>query len=668
MTRFLYLCSEIVKHKVMTIELFFRLLGSLALLIYGMKTMSDALQKMAGPSLRHVLARMTGNRLSGMLTGTMVTCAVQSSSATTVMTVSFVSAGLLTLAQAISVIMGANIGTTLTAWIMSLGYNLDLTIVVFPAFLIGMVLIYKKRHRVAGDFLFGLAFLFWSLVMLSSVGRDMDLAHNADVVSFFASFDTGSYLTILAFLAAGTVITCVVQSSAAVMAITILLCSTGVLPIYMGIALVMGENIGTTATANLAALGAGTEARRAALAHLMFNVFGVIWVLVVFYPFVDMVCSLVGYNPSMAGQTERIPIVLAMFHTCFNVLNTALLIGLIPQMEQIVCRLLPEGKAEAKQPVTLHFINSGVMQTPEIAVLQAQKEIVHFAERMHRMFGMACVLIDERDKKERESQYARIERYETIADNMELEIAKYLEQVGNEHLSDDTKDKTRVMLRQIGELESVGDACYKMARTVVHLRENKEDFTSEQYARLHEMLRLVNEAVTQMIVVVSGRRKDLSLTDSLSIEKDINQLRDQLRVESVVGVNSHQYSYALSTLYNDIVADCEKIGDYVMNIVEARLGKHLLSYGGLQLNLDKKTATIDGNAVNLTPTEFALLHLLLANRGKVLSRQQLMDTIWAGVIVTDRTINVNITRLRKKIGPYAQNIVSRTGFGYVFEA
>ena len=651
----------------MKIELFFRLLGSLALLIYGMKTMSDALQKLAGPSLRHILARMTGNRLSGMLTGTMVTCAVQSSSATTVMTVSFVSAGLLTLAQAISVIMGANIGTTLTAWIMSLGYNVDLTVIVFPAFLIGMVLIYKKRHRVAGDLLFGLAFLFWSLVMLSSVGREMDLAHNADVVSFFASFDTGSYLTILAFLAAGTIITCVVQSSAAVMAITILLCSTGVLPIYMGIALVMGENIGTTATANLAALGAGTEARRAALAHLLFNVFGVIWVLAVFYPFVDLVCSLVGYNPSMAGQTERIPVVLAMFHTCFNVLNTALLIGLIPQMEQIVCRLMPENKEEAKQPTTLHFISGGVIQTPEIAVLQAQKEIVHFAERMHRMFGMASALIDEKDKNEFESQYARIERYETIADNMEIEIANYLEQVGNEHLSDETKDKTRVILRQIGELESIGDACYKMARTISHLRENKEDLTAEQYTRLRDMFRLVNEAVVQMIVVVSGRRKDLSLADSLSIENDINELRNQIKSETVVGVNSHQYSYTLGTLYNDIVADCEKIGDYVMNIVEARLGKHLLSYHGLSLNLDKKTTTVDGNPVNLTPTEFELLHLLLANHGKVLSRQQLMDTIWAGVIVTDRTINVNITRLRKKLGAYAQNIVSRTGYGYVFE-
>ena len=652
----------------MKIELFFRLLGSLALLIYGMKTMSDALQKMAGPSLRNILGRMTSNRFMGMLTGTMVTCAVQSSSATTVMTVSFVSAGLLTLAQAISVIMGANIGTTLTAWIMSLGYNLDLTVVVFPAFLIGMVLIYKKRHRVAGDLLFGMGFLFWSLVMLSSVGRDMDLAHNAHVVNFFASFDTDSYLTILIFLAAGTIITCIVQSSAAVMAITIMLCSTGVLPIYMGIALVMGENIGTTATANLAALGAGTEARRAALAHLLFNVFGVIWVLAVFYPFVDIVCSIVGYHPSQAGQAERIPVVLAMFHTCFNVLNTALLIGLIPQMEWLVCRLLSENKSVVKLPTTVHYISRGVIQTPEIAVLQAQKEIVHFAERMHRMFGMVCTLIDERDKKEFASQHARIERYETIADNMEMEIANYLELVGNEHLSDDSKDDTRVMLRQICELESIGDSCYKMARTVSHLRGHKEDFTAEQYVRLHDMMRLVNEAIAEMIVVVSGRHNDLSIADSRAIENDINELRSQLKADNVMAVNSHQYSYALGTFYNDIVAGCEKIGDYVMNIVEARLGKHLISYNGLNLNLDKKTITVDGNPVNLTPTEFELLHLLLANRNKVLSRQQLMDTVWAGVVVTDRTVNVNITRLRKKLGPYAQNIVSRTGFGYVFES
>ncbi|MCR4995624.1 MAG: Na/Pi symporter, partial [Bacteroidales bacterium] len=319
-----------------------KLLGALGLLIYGMRMMSESLQKMAGPQLRHILGRMTTNRVTGMLTGALVTCAVQSSSATTVMTVSFVSAGLLTLAQAISVIMGANIGTTLTAWIMSLGYSVDLTAVVFPAFFIGMLLIYRKRHRYIGDFLFGIAFMFLSLVMLSSAGKELDLEHNEAVVNFFASFDTGNHLTIVAFLAIGTVITCIVQSSAAVMAITILLCSTGVLPIYLGIALVMGENIGTTATANLAALGAGRQARQAALAHLLFNVFGVTWVLLVFYPFVDMVCGLVGYDPTMAGQTERLPVVLAMFHTCFNVANTTVLIGFVPQLERVVRWILPD--------------------------------------------------------------------------------------------------------------------------------------------------------------------------------------------------------------------------------------------------------------------------------------------------------------------------------------
>jgi phosphate:Na+ symporter len=650
------------------IELTLRLLGSLALLIYGMKTMSDSLQKMAGPSLRHILGRMTDNRLSGILTGTMVTCAVQSSSATTVMTVSFVSAGLLSLSQAISVIMGANIGTTLTAWIMTLGYNVDLTIVVFSAFLTGMLLIYKKRHRVAGEFIFGLAFLFWSLIMLSSVGKDMELEHNAKVVSFFASFDTDNYLTILTFLGAGTVLTCVVQSSAAVMAITILLCSTGVLPIYMGIALVMGENIGTTATANLAALGAGIEARRAALAHLLFNVFGVIWVLIVFYPFVDLVCSIVNYTPSIEGQTAKLPVVLAMFHTCFNVLNTTLLIGFIPQMERLVCRLLPESKENAKKSVVgLHFINNGVMQTPEIAVLQAQEEVIHFAERMQRMFGLTRVLIDEKNRKELKMQYERIEKYESIADNMEIEIAEYLEHVSKEHLSDDTKNKIRIMSRQIGELESVGDACFKTALTIQRLRKSHEDFTPQQYTRLHEMLRLVNEALTQMMVVVSGRRNDLTLDHSLEIERDINALRDELRADIIRDVNAHQYSYAVGTFFGDVIANCEKLGDYVMNIVEARLGKRLISYRGLQMNLDCKTVTIDSIPISLTRTEFDLLSLLLSNRGQVLSRQQLMDTIWAGVIVTDRTVNVNITRLRKKLGKYAHNIVSRQGFGYVFE-
>ena len=651
----------------MTINIVLRLFGSIALLIFGMKMLSEALQKMAGSGLRHALARMTANRFKGMLTGVFVTCAVQSSSATTVMTVSFVSAGLLTLAQAISIIMGANIGTTLTAWIMSLGYNVDLTSVVFPAFIVGMLLIYKQRHRVVGDLLFGMAFLFWSLVMLSDVGRSMDLAHNADVVAFFASFDTGSYLTILAFLAVGTLITCVVQSSAAVMAITILLCSTGVLPIYLGIALVMGENIGTTATANLAALGAGIAARRAALAHLLFNMFGVIWVLLVFYPFVDMVCGLVGYNPAVSGQATLLPIVLALFHTCFNVLNTAILLPLVPQMERAVCRLLPERKDAVQGPVTLRYIQGGLMATPEISVLEAQKEIVHFAERMQRMFGMTQNLLDEKDSREFDHLFARVSKYEDIADHMEIEIGKYLEKVSNERLSDQTKDKVRSMLRQIGELESIGDACFKMARTIQHRKESREDFTPHQYQRLHEMLSLVNEALTQMMVVISGRREDMTIANSMEIERDINALRDELKAKSINDIDAHETSYAISAMYMDVVADCEKLGDYVMNVVESRLGKRHLVFQGLQVSLDQKVVTVDGTPVSLTRTEYGLLCELLSAHGEVRSRQQLMDTIWAGTIVTDRTVDVHITRLRKKLGPYANNIGNRPGFGYYFD-
>ena len=549
-----------------------KLLGALGLLIFGMKMMSEALQKLAGPQLRHVLAKMTTNRLTGMLTGTMVTCAVQSSSATTVMTVSFVSAGLLTLAQAISVIMGANIGTTLTAWIMSLGYNVDLTNVVFPAFFFGMVLIYRKRHRYVGDFLFGIAFMFLSLVMLSTAGKEMDLEHNETVVNFFASFDTGSHLTILAFLAIGTLITCIVQSSAAVMAITILLCSTGVLPIYLGIALVMGENIGTTATANLAALGAGTQARRAALAHLLFNVFGVIWVLCVFYPFVNMVCSLVGYNPAATDQTAQLPVVLAMFHTCFNVTNTALLIGLIPQMERIVCWLLPEKEEAGRQELHLQYIQANLVQTPEIAVLQAQKETAHFAERMQQMFAQVRSLAKEDDEKQFDSIFQQIEQQEDHADQTELAIARYMEQVSKDHLSDETKQKIRQMMREVGELESIGDACYKLARTIKRKQESGKRLTTHLQQQLDDMMTLCDYALTQMNIIMKGHRNEHDIRDTYRIENDINQMRDRLKVDNIRAVNDHEYDYALGTIFADLISECEKLGDYVVNVVQARFG------------------------------------------------------------------------------------------------
>ena len=664
----------------MTFSIAFKLLGSLALLIYGMKMMSEALQKLAGPSLRHVLAKMTTNRFTGMLTGMFVTAAVQSSTATTVMTVSFVNAALLTLAHAISIIMGANIGTTLTAWIMSAGFTFNIADAVFPAFIIAMFLIYKQKHRIVGDFIFGVAFLFLGLGTLRQTGTDMNLGENEAVLQFFASFDPNSFTTTILFLLMGGVLTMCVQSSAAVMAITMILCSSGALPIYQGIALVMGENIGTTVTSNLAALTASTQARRAAFAHMFFNVFGVLWMLIVFHPFVDQVCAWVGYDTTMtresAGQEAflanagKLSFVLAAFHTCFNLANTALLIGFIPQIERIVCFVIhprKKQKATSDDVVRLQFIESGLMATPEISVLQAQKEVHHFAERMQRMFGMVRTYVDETDRKEQERQYERIEKYENIADNMEIEIATYLEKVGNDHLSDDTKAKIRAMLRQISELESIGDGCYHIARAVKHKNDNGEDFTSEQYAGIHEMLRLVNEAVAQMIVVLGQRGNEQTIALSEEIENDINALRNRLRNDNLQAVNAHHYSYGLGTFYTDVINGCEKVGDYVMNVVEARLGKGTVRYAGLVMRTDRKTVSIDGTPANLTRTEYDLLHLLLTHRGEVFTRQQLLDAVWSDVVVTDKTIDVNITRLRKKMGPYAQNIVNRTGFGYTFQ-
>ena len=555
----------------------FKIAGSLALLIYGMKIMSEALQKMAGPQLRHVLGAMTTNRFTGVLTGTFITSAVQSSTATTVMTVSFVSAGLLTLTQAISVIMGANIGTTLTAWIMSLGFSLDLTSFVFPAFLVGIVLIYSRKHRYKGDFLFGISFLFYSLVLLSDTGKSLDLQNNKAVIDFFGSFDVNSYFSIIIFLIIGTIITLIVQSSAAVMAITILLCSTGVLPIYLGIALVMGENIGTTGTANLVALGANVQARRTAMAHLVFNVFGVTWVLIVFYPFVNMICHLVGYNPEGPKLTQaelalKLPVILAAFHTCFNLFNTGVLIWFIPQIERVVCWIIKSGKKDEEEEFRLRFIQAGIMKTPELSVLEAHKEISSFAERMQRMFGMVRELLVTRDDSKFVKLYSRIEKYENISDNMEQEIAKYLSAVSDAHLSDDTKGKIRDMMREITELESIGDSCYNLARTISRLVNSKEDFTEKQYERIHQMFELTDDCLSQMNIIIRGRKEYLDTTRSFNIETEINNYRNQLRNQNINDIDNHEYTYNVGTMYMDIINECEKLADYVVNVVEARMG------------------------------------------------------------------------------------------------
>ncbi|MCR5043872.1 MAG: Na/Pi cotransporter family protein [Bacteroidaceae bacterium] len=586
----------------MSIWIILKLLGSLALLMFGMKAMSEALQKMAGPQLRHVLGAMTTNRFTGMLTGTLVTASVQSSTATTVMTVSFVNAGLLTLAQAISVIMGANIGTTLTAWIMAVGTSgsetspFDISIVSYVGFFIGIVLIYMKKHRYLGDFLFGIGLLLLGLTTLKATGMSMDLANNEAVTSFFKSFDPDSFWTTLIFLVLGGVMTFCVQSSAAVMAITMLLCSTGAMPIYQGIALVLGENIGTTITSNLAALSANTQARRAALAHMFFNVFGVLWILFVFRYFIDMVCGWVGYDTEMTksnassaaflANAAKLNFVLAAFHTTFNVVNTAILIWFIPQIEKFVCRVIKSKKVDEEEDFRLHFITAGIMKTPELSVYEAQKEIQSFADRMQRMFSMVRELLmlsstalaskKGTQNKDFNKLYTRIEKYEEISDSMELEIAKYLDQVSDAHLSDETKAKIRAMLREISELESIGDACFNMARTINRKFNGKQDhFDERQYECIHQMMDLTDTALTQMNALISGRKEAFDVNRTFNTENEINNFRNQLKSQNINDVNNHKYTYAVGTIYMDLINECEKLGDYVVNVVEARMGTRL---------------------------------------------------------------------------------------------
>ncbi len=563
----------------MTLLVIFKLLGSLALLMFGMKSMSEALQKMAGPQLRHVLGAMTTNRFTGMLTGMCVTAAVQSSTATTLMTVSFVNAGLLTLVQAISVIMGANIGTTLTAWIMSLGMGFNIADFVYPAFFLGIILIYMKKRRIVGDFLFGVAFLFLGLATLKETGFSLvDSPASKEAISaFFEEYADGGFIVNLFFLLIGTILTLCVQSSAAIMAITMMLCSTGVLQIEQGVMLVLGENVGTTITSNIVALSANTQARRAAFAHLSFNAVGVFWVLLLMKPFFMIVCNISGFDPEMTPDAPdfaiKASVALATFHSAFNISNTLLLIWFVPQIEKFVCWVIKPKNAGEEEDFRLHFITSGIMKTPELSVLEAQKEIVSFSERIQRMFGMVQELLTEKDHNKFSKLLSRIEKYENIADNMEISIADYLDQVSDAHLSDETKAKIRAMLREISEVESIGDSCYHMAQTInSKVQGKKEHFTEEQYKNLHAMMGLTNQALTQMNQLMSGRKDYFDVYKSYNIETEINNYRDQLKSQNIIDINNHKYTYGIGTIYMDLVNACEKLGDYVVNVVEARTG------------------------------------------------------------------------------------------------
>ena len=548
---------------------FLKLIGSLGLFLYGMKIMSEGLQKVAGDRLRSILTAMTTNRVTGVLTGVLITALIQSSSATTVMVVSFVNAGLLTLAESISVIMGANIGTTVTAWIISIfGFKVDMAAFALPLLAIALPLIFsgKSNRKSIGEFIFGFSFLFMGLSYLKANAPDLNA--NPEMLAFVQNYTDMGFFSILLFLFIGTILTMIVQASAATMAITLIMCANGWISLELGAALVLGENIGTTITANLAALTANTQAKRAALAHFVFNVFGVIWVLIIFHPFMELVNWVVDTFFQSNNPEVAISYKLSAFHSIFNICNVCILIWGVKLIERTVCALI-RPKEEDEEP-RLRFITGGMLSTAELSILQARKEIHLFAERTHRMFGMVQDLMHTEKDDDFNKLFSRVEKYENISDNMELEIANYLNQVSEGRLSSESKLQIRAMLREVTEIESIGDSCYNLARTINRKRQTNQDFTEKQYEHIHFMMKLTDDALAQMIEVVEKpEHQSIDINKSFNIENEINNYRNQLKNQNILDVNNKEYDYQMGVYYMDIIAECEKLGDYVVNVVEA---------------------------------------------------------------------------------------------------
>ena len=555
---------------------FLRLIGSLGLFLYGMKIMSEGLQKFAGDSLRKILTAMTTNRVTGVLTGVLITALIQSSSATTVMVVSFVNAGLLTLTQSIGVIMGANIGTTVTAWLISaLGFKVDIAAFSLPLLAFGIPLLFsgKSSRKSVGEFIFGFAFLFMGLQSLKA--NAPDLGANPDMLAFVQNYTDMGFISIILFLFIGAILTMIVQASAATMAITLIMCANGWIDYQLGVALVLGENIGTTITANLAALTGNIQARRAALAHLVFNIFGVCWVLVLFYPFTNAVSWFVTNIMGISDPAVAVSFKLAAFHTAFNISNTFIMIWFVNLIEKTV-RALIKGKKEEEEEYRLRYITGGMLSTAELSILQAHKDITLFAERTGRMLGMVKELFYEKNEEAFLKTYSRIEKYESISDRMEIEIANYLTCVAEGRLSSEGKEEIRIMLRAVSEIESIADSCNNMARSIKRRNEFKSTFTDEQNHNVDQMLALTEKALYRMIEIL--KKTELVRDDvnpSYNIENEINNYRNQLKNHNVEDINNKKYQYQDGVYYMDIIGEAEKLGDYVLNVVQAVIEKKI---------------------------------------------------------------------------------------------
>ena len=554
-----------------TIINIFALLGSLGLFLFGMKIMSEGLEKFAGERLRSILAWMTKNRFMGVLTGVTLTALIQSSSATTVMVVSFVNAGLMTLSEAIGVIMGANIGTTVTAWIITaVGFKVDIAAFAIPLLAVGMPLIFsdKGNRKNLGEFIFGFSLLFLGLEYLKVNAEGM---HVDTIVSSLVTYiPCDSFFGTVLFVILGAIITMVVQSSSAAMAITLMLLAMDIpgFGFVQAAALAMGQNIGTTITAFMASLAANTQARRAAMAHLLFNVIGVLLVLPVF----TYACDGVTYiTTELLGRADDDTTwKLSTFHTLFNLINTCILIGFVAQIEKLVCLLVPQ--KEAEEEYRLQYISAGMLSTAELSIMEAQKEINSYAERCNRMVGFVNDLMKAEKDDDFNKIFSRIEKYENITDNMEVEIANYLHKVSEGRLSIESKMEVMRMLRQITELESIGDSCYNLARTLNRHRQNCTDqFTEIQLSNMHNMLGMVQKAMQHMASIVeailSGNHVDYNT--SYNLENEINNYRKQLKNRNLQDVDAKLYSYQLGVFYIDFISECEKLGDYILNVVQA---------------------------------------------------------------------------------------------------
>lgn len=595
---------------------FLTLIGSLGLFLYGMKIMSEGLQKVAGDKLRNILSAMTANRVTGVLTGILITALIQSSSATTVMVVSFVNAGLLSLAQSISVIMGANVGTTITAWIISIfGFKVNISIFALPLIGICIPLIFstKSKRKSWGEFLIGFAFLFMGLDFLKS--SVPDLQSNPEILSALQGYTTMGYPSLLLFMLLGTVLTIIVQSSSATVAITLIMCTKGWIPFEMAAAMVLGENIGTTITANIAAITANISARRAAFAHLIFNIFGVMWVLAFFFPYTKMIAHIVtDYGPGnpyemtqflssldpetikmittpgleltdphlIALQKQLLSLQvsvsygLSLFHTIFNIANVCIMIWFVKFYVYICSIIIKPKKGTDEEEFQLRYISSGMLSTAELSLMQARKEIAVYGERTQRMLGMVKELYNESDENKFLKVYGRIEKYESISDRMEIEIANYLTFVAEGHLSSASKEQIRAMLRVVTEIESIADSCNNLARGIKRKVDAKAQFPSYLDNNVDQMYLLVEKALTRMNVILHKHESSFEdINPSYNYENEINNLRNQLKIHNMEDVNTKKYDYQDGVYYIDLITEFEKLGDYVLNVVQAAVEKKL---------------------------------------------------------------------------------------------